>query len=165
MEDTLVAIKIPGWSASTKKQLRTTPKLYLFDNGVANARRGELSVPVRESTTRFGDLYEGMVVQEMIRANDYLNLDLKFSYWRTNNDMEVDIIVSRGAGQPLAAIEIRSSKTPERKEFHGLEAFKTDYPTVPQYCICRVDRAYTTDQGIEVKPHHELVDLLNEISN
>lgn len=164
LEDTLIAVKIPGWNASAKKQLRTTPKLYFFDNGVVNAIRGELNVPVRESTARYGDLFEGTVIQEIIRANDYYNLDLKLSYWRTNNDMEVDIVLSRGASQPIAAIEIKSSTNPVRKELHGLEAFKTEYPKIPQFCISRADRAFTTDQGIEVIPYRETPQLLRKIA-
>jgi predicted AAA+ superfamily ATPase len=41
LEDTFLAWRLPGWHASTTKQLRVTPKLYLFDNGVASviARR------------------------------------------------------------------------------------------------------------------------------
>lgn len=164
LEDTLIISRLPGWNASTKKQLRTTPKIYFFDNGVANALRGELTVPVRESTGRYGELFEGTIVQEIIRANDYEELDLKLSYWRTNNDMEVDLVISRGAGKPLAAIEIKSGTNPGRKDFHGLEAFKMDHPKVPQFCICRADRAFTTDHGVEVVPFSEAINLIRKIA-
>ena len=164
LEDTLIVTKLPGWNASAKKQLRTTPKIYFFDNGVVNAIRGELNVPIRESTGRYGELFKGTIVQELVRANDYHQLDLKLSYWRTNNDMEVDLILSRGAGKPIAAIEIKSSINPARKDLHGLEAFKTDHPNVPQYCICRADRAFTTDQGVEIIPYGKASALIRKIA-
>lgn len=44
LEDTLIAFRLPGWHASATKQLRVTPKLYLFDNGVATALRSEIFV-------------------------------------------------------------------------------------------------------------------------
>jgi predicted AAA+ superfamily ATPase len=44
LEDTLLGFTIPGWHESTVKQLRTAPKFFLFDNGVANALRGELRI-------------------------------------------------------------------------------------------------------------------------
>jgi predicted AAA+ superfamily ATPase len=162
LEDTLIAVKVPGWNASTKKQLRTTPKIYFFDNGVVNTLRGELNSPVRESSSRYGELFEGTIVQELYRINDYFQLDLKFSYWRTNNDTEVDIVVSKGAGQPIAAIEIKSAKNPIQKDLRGLIAFKSEYPKVPQYCICRADRGYQTDEGVDILPYQEIQTLLRQ---
>jgi len=165
LQDTLVAFKVPGWSASVKKQLRTTPKLYFFDNGVANAIRGELNLPMRESTARYGEMFEAMVMQEFVRSNDYHNYDLKLSYWRTNAGIEVDLLLSRGAGQPLAAIEIKSATNPERKLLHGVEAFRAEYPEIPCFCVCRAARAMTTEQGIEVVPYQELEQLLKDIAS
>lgn len=164
LEDTLVAMKLPGWSASVKKQLRTAPKLYFFDNGVVNALRGELNSPVRESTGRYGELFEGTVIQELCRANDYSELDLKFSYWRTNNDMEVDLILSKGAGKPIAAIEIKSAVDPEHKDLRGLDAFRTEWPKVPQYCVCRAENGYTTEFGVEIIPWRQAPELLRKIA-
>lgn len=162
LEDTLIAWRLPGWSASATKQLRTSPKLYLFDNGVASALRGELGIDVIESSSRFGKMFEACVVQEMFRMNDYDKLDLKFSYWRTNNDIEVDIIVSRGAGRPLAAIEIKSSTTPEIKHLGSLKRFAEDYPKVPHYCICRAPKRYLLE-GVEIIPFHLMADLLRQL--
>jgi uncharacterized protein len=115
LENTLIAFRLPGWNSSTTKQLSTTPKLYLFDNGVANALRGELSLELRESSSRFGELFEAMVIQEIYRAIDYKKLEFKLSYWQTNYDAEVDIVLSRGAGSPIAAIEIKSATQVEDK--------------------------------------------------
>lgn len=159
LEDTLLGWRLPGWSASAVKQLRTTPKFYLFDNGVANALRGELNVRVIESSARFGKLFEALVIQELFRANDYRQLDFKFSYWRTNNDIEVDVIISRGAGKPIAALEIKSGQTPDKKEVIGLSRFAEDYPNVPLYCICRAPKPFERN-GIEFVPFELLGALL-----
>ena len=140
LEDTLIAFRLPGWNASTTKQLRTTPKLYLFDNGIANALKGELSIEIRESSSRFGELFEAMVVQEIFRARDYHRLEFKLSYWQTNYDAEVDIVLSRGAGSPVAAIEIKSSTEVEDKHLSGLLAFSQDWPKAKLQCWARVPR-------------------------
>lgn len=161
LEDTLIAWRLQGWSASTTKQMRTTPKLYLFDNGVASALRGELGIEVVESSSRFGKMFEACVIQEMFRMNDYDKLDLKFSYWRTNNDIEVDIIVSRGAGRPLAAIEIKSSHSPEVKHLGGLKRFADDYSKVPQFCICRTPKRYQLGR-VEMIPYEMTAELLRQ---
>ncbi len=152
LEDTLLGFRLPGWNSSTKKQLRTTPKFYLFDNGVANALRGELRTELRESSSRFGKLFEALIVQEAFRLNDYKDLDLKFSYWKTNSGQEVDLIVSRGLQQPLAAIEIKSGTAPDSADCKGLAVFAEEYPRVPRYCFSRTPRAYTIGDRVEVLP-------------
>jgi uncharacterized protein len=151
LEDTLLAFRLTGWNESVKKQLRTAPKFYLFDNGVANALRGELGVEQTPRTGRYGQLFEAWIIQEAFRYNDYLQWDYRYSYWRTNNGTEVDLIVSRGAGAPIAAIEIKSSEAPTNKDLHGLKAFAQDYPACPRFVFCMTPRAYAVD-GIEILP-------------
>ena len=163
LEDTLLAWRLPGWNASVRKQMRTAPRLYLFDNGVANVLRGELGIPPREGTSRYGKLFESWVVQEFFRWNDYLQTDFKFSYWRTNSGSEVDLIVSRGAGQPLAAIEIKSGTQIDAKNLHGLQAFAEEYPKVPRFCACRTPLAYSLPQNIEVCPWQSALQLLKQL--
>ncbi|NDC39431.1 MAG: ATP-binding protein, partial [Proteobacteria bacterium] len=159
LEDTLLAWRLPGWHTSRTKQLRISPKLILFDNGVASALRGELGIETVESSSRYGKMFEARVIQECFRINDYETRDLKFSYWRTNNHMEVDLIVSRAAGRPLAAIEIKSSKAPEEKHVSGLKRFAQDYPTVPQFCVCQSPRPFKLG-AIEVVPFAALGELI-----
>jgi predicted AAA+ superfamily ATPase len=163
LEDTLLAWRLPGWSASQVKQLRTSPKLFLFDNGVATALRGELGIEMLESSSRSGKMFEARVIQECFRINDYDQRDLKFSYWRTNNGIEVDLIISRGAGRPLAAVEIKSTTSPEMKEMKGLSRFALDYPDVPHYCVCQAPRRYEIGR-VEVIPFEELRALLEAVS-
>ncbi len=106
-------------------------------------------------------MFEARVIQEMFRLNDYEKLDLKYSYWRTNTDVEVDVIVSRGAGQPLAAIEIKSSTSPSETSLSGLGRFGQDYPKVPKYCVCLADRAFQL-RGITIVPFRDLLTLLKK---
>jgi predicted AAA+ superfamily ATPase len=162
LEDTLIGWKLPGWSASTRKQLRTTPKFFLFDNGVANALRGELNLDLQESSSRFGKLFECWAVQELFRLNDYYGLDLKFSYWQTNTGTEVDIIISRGAGPPIAAVELKSSKNPEAKKLNGLKAFSEEYPKTPLFCFCRSPQAYSLS-GVTIHPIETMLEVLKNL--
>jgi predicted AAA+ superfamily ATPase len=162
LEDTLIAWRLPGWHTSRTKQLRTSPKLILFDNGVATALRGELGIESIESSSRYGKMFEARVIQECFTINDYETLDLKFSYWRTNNDIEVDLIISRGAGRPLAAIEIKSSTAPEEKHLGALKRFAQDYPSVPHFCVCQAPRRYKIGR-VEVIPFDDLSEILRSL--
>lgn len=162
LEDTLLGFRLPGFSASVKKQLRVTPRFYLFDNGVANAIRGEVAVEFTPRTSRWGKLFEAWIIQEAFRLNDYANLNLKFFYWRTNTDQEVDLVVSRGLSQPLAAIEIKSQEAPEAKDYRGLEKFASEFPDTPLYCFCTTPRAYQ-DGRIKILPWQEGLGLLQRL--
>jgi uncharacterized protein len=164
LEDTLLAFRLPGWSASIKKQLRFAPKFYLFDNGVCNALRGELNIPINPSTSRYGNLFEAWIVQEAFRINHYYELDLKFSYWHTSNNMEVDLIISRGASKPIAAIEIKSSSVIERKQLSGLISFKLEYPDARRYCVCQTPNAYEVE-GVEVINWTQIYQVLKDINS
>lgn len=152
LEDTLMGYRLHGWSASVKKQLRTAPKFFLFDHGVGSALRGELRIELSPRTSRFGKLFERFLIQEAFRLNDYAQLDLKLSYWQTNTGQEVDLLVSRGAGQPLAAIEIKSGDNPSDADWSGLHSFHSEHPDVPRYCFCRTPIPYRSESGVEVLP-------------
>ena len=162
LNDTLLTCRLPGWSASVKKQLRTTPKIYLFDNGVANAIRGELNIELRKGTSRYGKLFEAWIIQNAFWLNDYHELDLKFSYWKTNNDQEVDLIVSRGLSDPIAALEIKSSNRPDEADLKTLKLFADDYPTAKLYCVCQAELPYELN-GIEILPWKHALVMLQKI--
>lgn len=141
--DTLIAFRLDGWSHSVRNQLRQQPKFYWFDCGVLNAIRGELGTAPAESSSRFGNLFETWVVQEMIRLNDYAETDFRFHYWRTNTGMEVDLVLSHDATSPLRAIEIKSAPAPVLEDVSGLASFQSENPGVELWCVCRTPRAYT----------------------
>ena len=163
LEDTLMVYRLPGWSASTKKQMRTSPKYYLFDNGVASALRGELRLELTPRTPRFGDLFECYLIQEAFRLNDYGQLDLKLFYWQTNTGQEVDLILSRGMGEPLAAIELKSTDEPSHLRLTGLKSFQGEYPNVPRYCFCRTPFPYQTEDQVTVLPWKQGLAMLTQL--
>jgi len=140
--DTLVAFRIDGWSYSIRKQIRRSPKVYFFDCGVLNGIRGELKTELKEGSYRYGKLFETFVIQEMIRLNDYYETDYRLFYWMTNTGLEVDLILSRGPSSRPIAIEIKSSRSPEKKDLTALKSFKSENPKAVLYCFCRTPRSY-----------------------
>ncbi|MFN0061866.1 MAG: ATP-binding protein [Myxococcaceae bacterium] len=154
LEDTLIVHRLDGWSRSARKQLTQQPKFYWFDNGVLNSVRGELSDAPREGSSRFGSLFETWVIQEMIRLNDYQETDFRFHHWRTNTNMEVDIVVSKNGLNPLYGIEIKSGTSPRLEDVKGLLSFQTDFPQAKLFCFCRAPQAYRLE-AVEFLPWRE----------
>jgi predicted AAA+ superfamily ATPase len=140
--DTLVVHEIPGWSESVKKQLLQASKFYFFDCGVLNAINGYLRVELKQSGYLYGRLFETFVINQLIFANSYFELDLKFFHWRDKNGKEVDLILARNVTTPLLAIEIKSGSSPTVDDVDGFQSFSEDYPKVKKICICTTPRSY-----------------------
>lgn len=143
LTDTWIAFRLPGWDRSTRKQLLQAPKHYFFDCGVLNATRGELRSELQASSSRYDNLFETWVIQELFRLNDYTQSDVRFHYWRANTGMEVDVLLSRGAADPHVAIEIKSHTTPREADLKGLLTFHNEYPKTRLICLCRTTRPYS----------------------
>ncbi len=140
--DTLLVHELPGWSESVKKQLLQAPKFYFFDCGVLNAINGNLRVELKETGYLYGRLFETFVINQLIYANDYFGLGLKFFHWRDKSGREVDIILARNVTTPLLAIEIKSNSAPLAKDCDGFSSFADDYPHVAKICICTTPRSF-----------------------
>lgn len=149
--DTLVAFRIDGWSRSIRKQLRQSPKFYFFDCGVLNAIRGELQTELRESSFRYGKLFETFMILEMIRLNDYSEAGYRFAYWRTNTGLEVDAVLFKGVGRPPTAVEVKSKSSPGAEDFHALKSFLSENPGSSLMCLCTTPRVYKVGE-VQVLP-------------
>jgi uncharacterized protein len=161
LEDTMMSWRLPGWNESPTKQLRISPKFYLFDNGVANALKGEVGIQARQGTSRYGELFECWIVQETFRSIDYRNLEMRLSYWQTNTDQEVDLVFSRGLSEPFLAVEIKSDTNPSFKDVRALASFAGDYPNTKLQCWCQTQHRYV-DRDVEFLPWREGIAGLQE---
>lgn len=160
--DTLVALRLPGWSQSVRKQLMHAPKYYFFDCGVLNALRGELELELRPHTYRTGKLFETFLINEANRLNDYTDSRYRFHYWRTNTGQEVDLILQKSATRPPIAIEIKAADSVTESDLHGLKAFGQEHSAARLVCLCQTS-ARTTLGKVEIFPWEEgLANIFNQ---
>ena len=82
-------------------------------------------------------------MQELIRLNDYLETDYQFHYWRTNTGLEVDVVLSRGAKEPVIAIEIKSNHSPMEQDLSALRSFKSENENAILVCFSNTPEAYS----------------------
>jgi predicted AAA+ superfamily ATPase len=154
--DTLIAIQVPGWSESLKKQLLQASKFYFFDTGVLNAINGYLRAEIRESSFLYGKLFETFIVSQIVATNDYQGLGHRFFYWRDKSGHEVDLLIARNLSTPLAAVEIKSGTSPSADDCPGFLSFQDDYPNIPQFCVCDAPHSYM-DGRITFLPWREFI--------
>jgi len=145
LEETLVAIKIPAWEKSVRKQLQKAAKYYFFDNGVLNALTGELKSELKRRSYRYGALFENLVVNEIIKRIHSRKLEYSPYHYRTNTGHEIDLILEETGTRKLLAIEIKSddgTSMTSAREFSRLIQFKEEFPDASLYVFCRTPRPF-----------------------
>ena len=132
LEDTLIGYLLQPYHRSIRKRQRSNPKFYFFDLGIKRSLEGMLSVELKENTYAFGKAFEHFIIIEMIRLNIYFEKDYKFSYLRTKDNAEIDLIIER-PGLPPALIEIKSKKRVDERDTKTLEHFLNDFDHATAY--------------------------------
>lgn len=108
------------------KRLTKTPKLYFYDTGLAAFLLGILTEDQLDTHPLRGNLFENMVVNEMIKQNTYNGKDEQFFFYRDKSQREVDVL--RICANDIEAYEIKSSKTYSPTFFANLNYLKTLLP-------------------------------------
>lgn len=151
LEDTLIGFLLHPFHKSVRKRQRTHPKFYFFDTGVKRALEGTLTVDLPEHSYGYGKVFEHFVILEAFRLNSYFEKDYRFSYLRTKDDAEIDMIVER-PGAPLVLVEIKSSRQVDERDIRSLLAFKTDMPRGTEaFCLSR-DPIPKVIEGVRLLP-------------
>jgi uncharacterized protein len=136
LEDTLLGFFLQSYDGSFRKQISKAPKFYLFDTGVTRALSRMLSVPVREKTNYYGDLFEQFIVCEIKKFINYYKDEYRITYICTKEGQEIDVIVQR-PGQETLLIEIKSSNDVQPEQLKALANLKDEIPNNIAICFSR----------------------------
>jgi len=136
LEDTLLAVTLPPYSRSLRRRQRKNPKFYFFDTGVASALVGRPGPPLAPGTEAYGRAFEHFLILEAWRQNDYRRRDFRFSYLRTKDDAEIDLVIER-PGAPTALVEIKSTAEVRERDVRALRRFKEDFKSAEAFCLSR----------------------------
>lgn len=137
--DTLLGFFLEPFHSSVRKRQMQHAKFYFFDIGVTKALANLLTLPTTEGTYHFGDAFEQFFILECIRLNDYFRTDFKFSYLRTKDDLEIDLIVER-PGKAKILIEIKSSVMVDEKDVLKMKSIKKDLSPCEFWFVSREKR-------------------------
>ena len=143
LEDTLLGFFIEPFHHSIRKRQSKKSKFYFFDCGVTRALQNHLEIPLQAQTSAYGDLFEQMLIMEMIKLNDAFERHFKFSYFRTKDDVEIDLIIER-PGKPTVLVEIKSKSKVSVEDIRSLKAVSQDIPKSICYCLS------TQEKGTEI---------------
>ncbi len=158
LEDTLMGFLLDPFHESIRKRQRENPKFYFFDTGVLRALQQTLTLDLLPHTYAYGTIFEHFVINEIRRLESYAEKDFRFSYLRTKDDVEIDLIIER-PGQPRALVEIKSSDHITRDDLSSLRRLAPDIPNSHSFCLS-LDPTPKVIEGIRCLPWQQGLEAL-----
>lgn len=150
LSDTLLGFFLEACHPSVRKRQLSKPKFYFFDPGACRAAQNALDIPLLARTFAFGRAFEHFVILECIRLNDALERSFSFSYLRTKDGAEVDLVIER-PGKSTLLVEIKSSERVDPSELRNLRDFGKAIRGSERIVLCR-ERAPREVGGTSVLP-------------
>ncbi len=140
LEDTLIGFFLEPFNNSFRKRLSAKPKFYYFDPGVVRSLIRQLSLPLRVGTSSYGEIFEHFIIVECFKLATYYKPEYRFSYLRTKNDVEIDLVVER-PGLPILFIEIKSSSSLTAEDLNGFIKITEDFGECEAVCLAKIARS------------------------
>lgn len=134
LDDTLVGFLLEPFHESIRKRQLGNPKFYFFDSGVQRALNNTLTVELKPQTYAFGTAFEHFVINEINRLQSYAKKDYRFSYLRTKDGVEIDLIIER-PGLKRALVEIKSTARVAEDDVRALQQLGNDVPNSEAFCL------------------------------
>lgn len=155
LEDTLLGRWLVSYRKRPKRRVAAAAKFYFSDVGVVNflAKRGTLE----QGGELYGKAFENWCFHELTACNMYSEAYAELFYWRLTSGVEVDFIIN----DMEVAIEAKASRRVQARHLKGLRNVKNDHPYVKRrMIICLEDKRRETDDGIEIVPAGDFVEML-----
>jgi len=134
LEDTLIGFFLDPFQHSFRKRLNKKPKFYFFDTGIVRALNNQLSLPLNEKTSQYGEIFEHFIILQIMQLCSYFYPDYRLSYLKTKDDAEIDLVVER-PGQTILFIEIKSTTDVQAHHLRTLTQLSQDFGECESICL------------------------------
>lgn len=122
LEACYIVYRLPPYFDNFGKRVIKSPKIYFCDVGLVAYLLGIETVAQMARDPVRGNLFENLVVNELMKARFNKGLDPRLYFYQVAGRSEVDLIYQRG--YELIPIEIKSSRTYNASFISGIESFK-----------------------------------------
>lgn len=158
LTDTLIGYYLEPFHFSVRKHQSKKSKFYFFDLGVQRALSQSLSLDILPGTYAYGRAFEHFILLELFRLRDYYRKDYQFSYLRTKDDLEIDVIIER-PGEKTILLEIKSSEHVDAVEIEKLRRLKKDLEPCELWVASR-EKQLRNNGLAEIGPWQEFIKRL-----
>ena len=134
LEKAFVVFRLGSFSRNLRNELKSSRKVYFFDNGIRNAVIGRFDpLELRDDV---GALWENFVVAERIKRNAYAAPGRRSYFWKTTKQHEIDYVEESEGTISAFECKWRSSK-----EVKPPSSFTKAYPKA-SFSTIRPDNAF-----------------------
>jgi predicted AAA+ superfamily ATPase len=110
LEAVYLVHRLPAWSANLGKRFTRSPKLFLFDSGLAANLQGVDASGWRDPATRRGPLLENFVFGELEKQLGWSRVRARLLHFRTHGGEEIDFLLEDPQGR-VVGVEVKASAT------------------------------------------------------
>ena len=132
--DTLIGRYLHPYEKSVRKRQTKKAKFYFFDTGVLRALQNMAGETLDPSTYEYGDIFETFIINEFFKLKDALEKRWEFSYLRTKDNVEIDLIIEKPKGETLL-IEIKSGVTIKTEHIKSLNTIAKSFKQPKKYIL------------------------------
>lgn len=146
---------LPPFHANLSKRLIKSPKIYFGDTALATYLMGIHDAESLLHGPQMGSLFETSVFLEHIKQASFDSSRPSFTYFRTKDGTEVDIMIEEGSR--LHAREIKSTRTLSTySTVNLLKAEKLLGKHLEKELLAPVEKPFQISKEVKVKPWHRV---------
>lgn len=149
--DTLIGFFLEPYNKSIRERQSQKPKFYLFDTGIFRQLTNMADSKLVPGSSEFGKLFEQLIICECIRLNEYFETSYRFSYLRTKDGAEIDLIVQKPKSKVIL-IEIKSSSLITEDDEKHLNSLGNDIRHQEKWIICTEKISRKTENNVRILP-------------
>lgn len=157
LETSYIIFRLNPHHINFNKRVVKMPKIYFYDTGLAASLLGIEQAEQLSLHPFRGNLFENLIVVELLKQRFNLGVRSNLSFWRDNVGHEVDLLLQNGDN--LTPVEIKSGQTVTDEYFNGLKFWQKLRPGADGYIIYGGNSRQKRSTGIEVLPYFEIGEL------
>ncbi|QZO76375.1 ATP-binding protein [Helcococcus kunzii] len=154
LEASFIVYKLKPYFSNITKQYIKSPKIYFTEVGLATYLLGiENETQMNRDPLR-GNLFENLIVSEVLKKRLNQNRDNNLYYMRTVKGIEIDLLLKQGIN--LYPYEIKTSMTPNKSFSKNLLYFVESEDSVMNPKIIYTGKSYSKFNGVEYINYKEI---------
>lgn len=127
LEQSYVIFRLGSFSRNLRNELKSSKKIYFYDNGVRNALIANFEIA--ETRSDIGKLWENYLVSERIKKISYDKIWTNYWFWRTKEQKEIDFIEESDG--KITAYEFKWNPNAKVKVPQAfIESYSSDYKVI-----------------------------------
>lgn len=150
VEGTFLWRRIPSYQKNVRKRVVKMPRGHIRDTGLINYFLRLHDENDMKAHPRFGRIWETFITEQLIRAYKDQIERIEYTYYRTQNQAEIDLILETDHG--LIPIEIKAGSVTSKRQLIALEQFIKEHHCPYGLVINNGDDTYKLSPSIYQLP-------------